>query len=818
MLRLPVLFGDGCVLQRDVPIKIWGWGTPGAQIEVTLGPMCQTVIVEEEGTWEAWFEPLRANECVSLIAQSFVSTVGALGDDDISAVQASKRRRRGPVNYSVEEERRFREAVAKMDLLPNAKLAMHRAGLCMTETLQRTCYVGEVFVCSGQSNMELPVSWTWRDDPALLQWEDPLLRQCKIMPDHCFEGPLGEPRSVVWEPYEGQHRRRFTTVGAWFGRALRRLLGVPVGLLNISLGGSPVESWMDKATASSFPHLAESIAQFRFTDKAEQLAQDSIVEQERWRQHCVQQRLEDQDLKWHDVVLPGDLASQLPALDGYHGELTLKRIVRLPERISLADYETLPALLDLGTMTDADETYVNGVKVGESFDRYTPRSYEVPAGTLRAGDNVIEVRLRIEGDDARVAIGKRLELRIGDGLVDVDDIEEFWESKEPKRLARRLSLVGVPHVVPDRRRQAAKQAAREEHAALWDLCNDIVEVDGRPLDGLEEPTKNRIIQHDFSQSLQVVNLNGAWQCAMSSAMPDACPQQVFINWKPMALFNAMLAPCFDYAVRAVLWYQGESNTGPDSKWYQAMLEAMIKLWRANWNVDRLPFFIVQLPELLTECADDGGWPTVREAQWRIMDAYTGQPLYSLDACDEYGNEGGAGDDVPQEPQDVSGAVSDVATIVALGCGDPYDLHPVHKREIAERLAHAAMCFVFGSEDDKPTPVAVGIDWQQNDNGWVPIAVEADTLHQGYASRSPWTGVLFTEDGMAPLGFEWILRDGTSVPTQACINQGQLMVQLPDADREDLLELRYAWSRNPHDGLVMGSTITPMPPFRLRIED
>nr|WP_277599694.1 sialate O-acetylesterase [Bifidobacterium dolichotidis] len=700
----------------------------------------------------------------------------------------------------------------------------------MSEIVLCTCYVGEVFVCAGQSNMELPVSWASASDPSLLQWEDSLLRQCKIFTHARFEGLLAEPHESLWDSYVGSERRRFSALAAWFGRAMRRMLGVPIGIINISAAGSPIEAWMDHRSASSFTHLGDQLRKFRSTRSARALAEQSVQDVNDWRERCVQQRRDEQDLSWFSIELPGSLTSQSEALNEYHGELLIKRNIVLPKRCAIDNYKQVSALLDLGTMTDADEVCINGNSVGQTSDRYTPRLYYVPAGVLHEGINEIVIRLRVEGENPHVAYGQQMVLRVGDGAQDLDNIEELWKPRDVKYYLARRHRVDRSRVV---RRQTRYVKAKRA------LPNEVEQkiVRGHVRDGFSHDKELPEIQHmDFSRSVQVIDLCGEWQCAVLSLIPDACPSEVVVDWQPTALYYGMVSGCFNFAVRAVLWYQGESNTGEDCRWYQPMLEAMMKAWRKNWQVKQLPFFIVQLPEYEDQAASLEGWATVRDAQWRVMDAFPGESLMlckeeqeddqlsppcTMRDYTDFIAKNDTDTAIKVDCEEVSGAVENVVTVVSLGCGDPYDLHPSNKRSLGERLASTAMAVVMGEDDTTPTPVAVGLERAQQNGkpvkNWMRVAVEADQFHYGKVVRVLWDEQLCTYSGKAPQGFEWVLTDGTIVHAQARITQGELWVKDPVKPWNEIRQLRYAWMNNPPREFVIGTNTTPMPPFRLHNE-
>lgn len=535
MLKLPKLLSDGCVLQRDMPVRIRGWASPNAMVTCDLCDRHETCVADADGVWSVVFDRLAAG---------------------------------GPFRMQVVAD----------------------GG----ESLERTVYVGEVFVCSGQSNMELPMGWVLPDYPdEAARDADPLLRQYKVMPDYDLTGPKSDHAAAAWVPCDAEHMSGFSAVGYFFGRLIRTRFDVPVGVINVSLGGSPIESWMGRESLEPFPEELAALAPYLGEGVAERRSADSVAARDRWYRELGYAGapdshnalplggwpwLEDRDVEpvaatdgdATAVTLPGRYADADARLTDFRGEIELTRIVRLPE-----DVDGKPGLLRLGTMNDADHTWINGHLVGGRSNLYEPRDYPVPAGVLRGGDNEIRIRLVCERPGGGLTEGKSMTLVVGDASFD---------------------------------------------------------------------------------------LSGLWHCRIVTPQPDDCPFEDFVRWKPTGLYNAMLAPCLRYATRAVLWYQGESNTGPQGVRYADQLTAMIGLWRRGWNQERLPFLIVGLPEA-PDGYDEDGWRVVREAQQRVAH------------------------DIP-----------DVATVDTMGLGDPHDLHPTLKKPVADLLYQAALGLVYGRRD------------------------------------------------------------------------------------------------------------------------
>ncbi len=196
VLQLPKLLDDGCVLQAGATIHIWGAGDPGRGVLVRLDGKDRTTRVGDDGSWSVPYGPIKAG---------------------------------GPYDLTV----RYEDG---------------------TECISRQCYAGEVFLCSGQSNMELPMAWVRADYP--LEWDrepDPLLRQYKAIPDCDFNGPRNDHDHAFWQGCDAETLGDFSALAYFFGHRIRQWLNVPVGLLNVSLGGSPIESWMDADALRAFP-------------------------------------------------------------------------------------------------------------------------------------------------------------------------------------------------------------------------------------------------------------------------------------------------------------------------------------------------------------------------------------------------------------------------------------------------------------------------------------------------------------------------------------------------------------------------------------
>lgn len=401
-LTLSPLFGEGCVLQSGMPVKIWGTGCPGTTVEVAVAECHAVAAVGEDGSWAATLGPLapggpyRMTVRPAVLSESEDSNLSESGDScDVNAIIA-------PISHESGDSD-----------------SMGTTGLAVNGAVEHDIYVGEVFICAGQSNMEYQMEFLrWRYPSEYTREPDPLLRHCKVPVRFDFHGPrrdFDEP--VRWVGAAPDTLDEFTGVGYFFGRMIRQWLDVPVGLLNITLGGSPIESWMDEQTLAAWPKALSDLEPYRDDDVARTRSEQSIAAMNRWYEDLRTRETEagQEDLGHGTLTLPAFLKDADPRLTGFRGVIHLRRTVTLPAYAAGQE-----AALHLGAMVDSDETYVNGIKVGQSEHQYLSRDYTVPEGVLKAGRNEIDVRLVVEHGTGRVTPGKHMHLDMGDDSYNLD--------------------------------------------------------------------------------------------------------------------------------------------------------------------------------------------------------------------------------------------------------------------------------------------------------------------------------------------------------------------------------------------------------------
>ncbi len=333
-VTIPYLLSDNMVLQRDVPVNIWGWAKPGEKVTVTIGAQKVSAKADKKGDWKVQLKPNPAG---------------------------------GPFELTIKGKN--------------------------TITLKNILY-GDVWLCGGQSNMEWPLvrSRNWTTDKN--STDNPNIRLFYV-PKKISLKPLQNTNEAKWEVCSQESAASFSAIGYYFGKNLTRELNVPVGLINSNWGGTDIETWISLETMYADKDYKAAIDKIRGMN-LDQLQKDAEEEQKKWQNAISNEDPgivnkwylpEFKTTDWKTMRLPQAWeGAGLPALDGvvwFRKEIT----------ISSADAGK-EAVINLGPIDDSDETYLNGVKIGKTENKYDlPRSYKVAAGTLKAGVNVIAIKV-----------------------------------------------------------------------------------------------------------------------------------------------------------------------------------------------------------------------------------------------------------------------------------------------------------------------------------------------------------------------------------------------------------------------------------------
>lgn len=332
-IKLPVIFSDGLVLQREKDFAVYGWANPGEKVTLLFNGKNYRTKTSSEGKWKI----------------------------DLPAQKAG-----GPY------EMVFKGA---------------------NEIKIKNILFGDVWLCSGQSNMVLPmerVKELYTDDIANANY--PEIRNFFIPTTTNLIGESADLPSGSWKEANPNDVLGFSAVAYFFAKSVYSKYKMPIGIINASVGGTPIEAWISEKGFSEFPEILKNIeknkdtayvASFKRTkNKPEkiQLADKGLIESPKWFENSYQPK------GWHTINIPGYWEDQ--GIRNLDGVVWYRKDIELPESMT-----NTQAKLFLGRIVDADFVYVNGKEVGNITYQYPPRRYVIPSGILKPGKNTIVIRV-----------------------------------------------------------------------------------------------------------------------------------------------------------------------------------------------------------------------------------------------------------------------------------------------------------------------------------------------------------------------------------------------------------------------------------------
>jgi sialate O-acetylesterase len=306
----------------------------------------------------------------------------------------------------------------------------HRLEISSPETAEifiiRDVYAGDVWLCSGQSNMELPMQRLRDDFPEEWQTTVPLIRQFKAPQEWEFAGPRADLSGGCWTVASAETLHEFSGTAWFFAKKIFENYNMPIGLIIAAWGGSPVEAWMSREALAAFPDKIARGEQYADAARRDAITRRNEAEIQEWEARVCredrglaeswqQPRTDSAEWRragWREINLPGNFAAA--GLDQFCGVVWLRR-----ECTVGANLAGKPASAWLGTIVDADTVYVNGVEIGNTTYRYPPRKYPIPAGLLREGVNEIVIRVVCCKGEGEVTHGKSFRIFSDSGSVDL---------------------------------------------------------------------------------------------------------------------------------------------------------------------------------------------------------------------------------------------------------------------------------------------------------------------------------------------------------------------------------------------------------------
>lgn len=340
-LRLQHIFCDGMVIQRNTQVNIGGWANPKALIKVSLANKEYLTQSNHAGEWQI-----------------------AIKTGDAG----------GPYQLQVTDNKDNKLVIE--DIL-----------------------LGDVWLCAGQSNMEMSMQAMKNDFPE--EYTDctyPLIRQFRVPVSFQFDGQKTDYEGGEWTKLSPQTVSEFSAVGCTFAKEIYKRHNVPLGIILAALGGSNAESWMSREALVPFPHFLDELQCLAQPGYTEKVMSQELEDKRQWRESV---DLLDKGLsaevpffavncdlkKWREIILPGYWKQQ--GFGDFNGVVWFRKTVTLSQNFFMSD----EIELHLGVIAEEDVTYVNGIEVGSMPTVYNQREYKVPKGLLHLGENVIVVRV-----------------------------------------------------------------------------------------------------------------------------------------------------------------------------------------------------------------------------------------------------------------------------------------------------------------------------------------------------------------------------------------------------------------------------------------
>lgn len=367
-IRMPLIFSDGMVLQRDKQIPIWGFADANESVEIHFNKQVKKTTADKNGKWTV----------------------------NLSAEKAG-----GPFELTI---------------IGKNKITI------------KNVLVGEVWICSGQSNMEFQVFKTMNGEKEIADANYPMIRHFGVAQD--LSGtPKDDLKQGKWEEANKKNVGNFTAVGYYFARKLYAELKIPIGIINTSWGGTNVETWTSreafekspdfKAMIADVPTLnVDSISKFyarKMKERVEKIQGNPVSSDN----EDSFKELSFNDNSWGELNTPSLWENQpLGDLDG---------VVWMRKTITLtAEDLKNKAVLSLAKIDDEDITYINGIEIGRNTQYDLKRVYSVPGNVLKEGKNVIAVRIvDNSGGGGIYGEAQDLKLTIGSKSIPLDGKWKF---------------------------------------------------------------------------------------------------------------------------------------------------------------------------------------------------------------------------------------------------------------------------------------------------------------------------------------------------------------------------------------------------------
>lgn len=339
-VRLPQLISDGMVLQRNVQNKIWGWASPGENITIRFHGKTYHTVTGKDKKWSILLDPMKAG---------------------------------GPFKMEIDGKNHI--------------------------TL-KNILIGDVWVSSGQSNMQHTMySFRMIYADEIKNANNSAIRYFDVPQDYNFDQPQAKLTSGSWVETNPKTVKEFSAAAYFFAKKLYQKKHIPIGIINASVGGTPIQAWISEdALKGKFPG---------YYQKAQLFKHEAVIRTIQWNDqnrisawyHELQQK--DKGYRgpkswfapainttgWSTMNVPEYWANSTD-LGNVHGVVWFRRTFEVPSEVAGEQ-----ALLRFGRIVNADSVYINGTFIGNTTYMYPRRRYKIPAGVLQSGKNTIVIRV-----------------------------------------------------------------------------------------------------------------------------------------------------------------------------------------------------------------------------------------------------------------------------------------------------------------------------------------------------------------------------------------------------------------------------------------
>ncbi|MDN3655148.1 sialate O-acetylesterase [Ferruginibacter paludis] len=380
---LPQLIRDSMVLQRDANINVWGWASKAEKVTIAFNKKTFKTTTGADGKWKIVLPATKAG---------------------------------GPYTMIISGKN---------------KIALNNI------------LIGDVWFCSGQSNMVHQLNIhdvRYADEIAKANFSE--VRQFLIPTLTSLQGTKDKLPTGFWNAAVGEAVRPFSAVAYFFAKQLYQKYHVPIGIINASVGGTPIEAWTSEEGLKDFPALISTIQKNKDTGYINSQARIALAANVSRQNATVLDRGLTGPLPWCDInYIPKGW--QTIAVPGYwedQGISNLDGVVWYRKEIDVpASMVGKPAKVFLGRIVDADVLYINGKQVGATTYLYPQRRYPIPSDLLKTGKNIVVVKVTNNAGKGGFVSGKPYCLFTGNDTI---DLKGYWQYKVGEVFAPQKGSVG----------------------------------------------------------------------------------------------------------------------------------------------------------------------------------------------------------------------------------------------------------------------------------------------------------------------------------------------------------------------------------------